>query len=177
MTDQKTGHDLKLLISSDSIQSKVEEIGKRISADYRGKIPILICTLKGAFVFLSDLIRSIDIQTEIDFIWVSSYKSLTEPESTELISKNRTDLKDRHVILIEDIIDTGITAKFIQSIILSENPKSLKVCSLLDKRERRKMHIKIDYTGFVIEKGFVVGYGMDYGERGRELRHIYILNQ
>lgn len=79
--------------------------------------------------------------------------------------------------MIEDIIDTGITAKFIQSIILSENPKSLKVCSLLDKRERRKMHIKIDYTGFVIEKGFVVGYGMDYGERGRELRHIYILNK
>ena len=177
MTKIKPGQDLKLLISSDSIQSKVEEIGKRISADYKGKTPILICTLKGPFVFLSDLIRSIDIQTEIDFIWVSSYKSLAEPESSELISKHRTDLRDRHVILIEDIIDTGITAKFIQSIILSENPKSLKVCSLLDKRERREMDIKIDYTGFVIEKGFVVGYGMDYGERGRELRHIYILNQ
>ncbi len=169
------GRKLRLLIPAPDIEEKVKELGKRITEDYRDKNPILIGILKGGFIFLADLVRQIDFNVEIDFIRASSYKEGMEPGEIELVTDTAAPLKGRHVVLVEDMLDTGITLNFLKSVILSREPASLKICALMDKKERRQIEIDADYTGFNIKEGFIVGYGTDCGEMGRNLPGVYVL--
>ena len=169
------GRKLRLLIPAPDIEEKVKELGKRITEDYRDKNPVLIGILKGGFIFLADLVRQIDFNVEIDFIRASSYKEGMEPGVIELVTDTAAPLKGRHVVLVEDMLDTGITLNFLKSVILSREPASLKICALIDKKERRQIEIDADYTGFNIKEGFIVGYGTDCGEMGRNLPGVYVL--
>ena len=175
MITEIRGRKLKPLFSSDEILKRVAELGAQITEDYTGKNPVLIGVLKGAFIFLADLVRSIDFHVELDFIRISSYKNGMEPGDIELIMDTSIPLRDRHVILFEDILDTGVTLKFIKDKILSREPASFKICVLIDKKERRQFHINADYVGFEINEGFIVGYGIDWGEQGRNIPGIYVV--
>jgi hypoxanthine phosphoribosyltransferase len=167
------GRTLKRVISEKAIHKKVAELGKQITDDYKGKAPILVGILKGAFVFLSDLMRHIDLSVQIDFIRISTYKSGMKPGEIDLIMDISMPIRGRHVILVEDIVDTGITLKFISDRILERNPASYRICALLDLKYRREANVKLDYSGFELEEGFLVGYGLDMGEEGRNLPSIY----
>jgi hypoxanthine phosphoribosyltransferase len=175
MITEIQGRKLRLLISASDIEEKVKDLGKRITEDYRDKNPILIGILKGGFIFLADLVRQIDFNVEIDFVRASSYKEGMEPGEIELVTDAATPLKGRHVVLVEDMLDTGITLTFLKSVILSKEPASLKICALIDKKERRQIDIDADYAGFDIKEGFIVGYGTDCGEIGRNLPGVYIM--
>lgn len=169
----------KILFPSREIDLKVKELAKRISQDYRGKTPVLIGILKGAFMFLADLVRSIEgIDVEIDFLGVSSYGKKTAPDRPPVITKDLSiDVANRDVIMIEDIVDTGATFDFIVEHIAGKNPSSLKICALVDKRGRRKGNLKIDYVGFEIESGFIIGYGMDFSEKYRNIKDILLFQE
>jgi len=175
MITEIQGRKLRLLISAPEIEQKVKELGKRITEDYRDKNPVLIGILKGGFIFLADLVRHVDFNVEIDFVRASSYKEGMEPGEVELVTDAVTPLKGRHVVLVEDMLDTGITLNFLKSVILSKRPASLKICALIDKKGRRQVGIDADYLGFDIEEGFIVGYGTDCGEMGRNLPGVYVL--
>jgi hypoxanthine phosphoribosyltransferase len=172
------GKLIKELFSEDAVRLKVKELAEEIKRDYDGKNPILVGVLKGAFVFLSDLIRYIDIPLEVDFIWVSTYKSAMKPGNVEIIHDVKIPLKDRHVLLVEDILDTGVTLGAVRKLILDKEPASYKICALLNKKHRRKLDIEPDYKGFEFEEGlFVVGYGIDFAEQGRNLRGVYYVSE
>lgn len=175
MITEIQGRKLKPLFSSEEILKRVAELGAQIREDYIGKSPIFIGVLKGAFMFLSDLIRYINFPVQVDFIRISSYKRGMKSGDIELIMDTSIPLKGRHVVLVEDILDTGITLKFISDRILSRGTASFKTCVLIDKKERREVHIKADYVGFEVEKGFIVGYGIDWGEEGRNIPRIYVV--
>lgn len=175
MITEIQGRKLRLLIPASEIEQKVRELGKRITEDYRDKNPVFIGILKGGFIFLADLVRQIDFNAEIDFVRASSYKEGMEPGEIELVTDVITPLKGRHVILVEDMLDTGITLDFLKSVIISRQPASLKICALIDKKERRQVEIEADYAGFVVVEGFIVGYGTDCGEMGRNLPGVYVL--
>lgn len=175
MTPEIRGRKLRVIISPGEIAERVRELGRQITADYGDKSPVLIGALKGGFIFLADLVREIGFDAEIDFIRVSSYGNGPGPGEPRLHSDVATDLTGRHVLLVEDILDTGLTMSFIRESILSWRPASFKICTLIDKKERRRTDIKADYTGFVIDRGFVVGYGTDCGEAGRNLPGIYVM--
>jgi hypoxanthine phosphoribosyltransferase len=175
MITEIQGRKLRLLIPAPEIEQKVRELGERITEDYRDKNPVLIGILKGGFIFLADLVRHIDFNVEIDFVRASSYKEGMEPGEVELVTDAVTQLKGRHVVLVEDMLDTGITLGFLKSVILSRQPASLRICALIDKRERRQVDINADYVGFDVGEGFIVGYGTDYGEMGRNLPGVYVL--
>ncbi len=175
MITEIRGRKLRLLIPASEIQKRVRELGQQITKDYSQKNPVLIGILKGGFIFLADLVRQIDFNVEIDFIRASSYKEGMEPGEIELVTDVRTSLKGRHVILIEDMLDTGVTLNYLKSVIRSKEPASLKICALIDKKERRQVEIDADYVGFDIEEGFIVGYGTDCGEMGRNLPGVYVL--
>jgi hypoxanthine phosphoribosyltransferase len=175
MITEIQGRKPRLLIPASEIEQKVRELGKRITEDYRDKNPVFIGILKGAFIFLADLVRQIDFNVEIDFVRASSYKEGMEPGEIELVTDVIAPLKGRHVILVEDMLDTGITLDFLKSVIISKKPASLKICALIDKKERRQVEIEADYTGFVVGEGFIVGYGTDCGEMGRNLPGVYVL--
>lgn len=175
MITEIRGRRLKLLLSSSEISKRVTELGREITADYKNKDPLLICVLKGGFIFLADLVRNIDINVQIDFIRISSYKEDMEPGDLELITDVTMHIEGRHVLLVEDLLDTGVTMNFIRETLLARNPASLRVCALINKKERREVEVNADYLGFSIENGFIVGYGTDWGETGRNLRDIYIV--
>ncbi len=175
MITEIQGRKLRLLIPASEIEQKVRELGKRITEDYRNKNPVLIGILKGGFIFLADLVRQIDFNVEIDFIRASSYKEGMEAGEIELVTDVITPLNGRHVILVEDMLDTGITLDFLKSVIISKKPASLKICALIDKKGRRQIELEADYTGFGVEEGFIVGYGTDCGEMGRNLPGVYVL--
>ena len=175
MITEIQGRKLRLLISAPEIQGKVKELGKRITEDYRDKNPVLIGILKGGFIFLADLVREVDFNVEIDFVRASSYKEGMEPGEIELVTDVITPLRGRHVVLVEDMLDTGITLDFLKSVILSKQPASLRICALIDKKARRQIEIDADYAGFIVEEGFIVGYGTDCGEMGRNLPGVYVL--
>ncbi|MCI0480488.1 MAG: hypoxanthine phosphoribosyltransferase [Candidatus Dadabacteria bacterium] len=175
MITEIQGRKLRLLISATEIEQKVKELGKRITEDYRDKNPVFIGILKGGFIFLADLVRQIDFNVEIDFVRASSYKEGMEPGEIELVTDVITPLKGRHVVLVEDMLDTGITLDFLKSVIISRRPASLKICALINKKGRRQIEIEADYTGFVVVEGFIVGYGTDCGEMGRNLPGVYVL--
>ena len=169
-------HEIKkVLFSAEEIKTCVAELGKILAEDYKNKNPLLICPLKGSIMFFSDIVREIKIPCEIDFMTVSSYNSNTVSSGEIKVLKDLTEnINGRHVLIIEDIIDTGLTLYNLKKMLSSRNPESLKICTLLDKPSRRIADIKGDYCGFVIPDKFVVGYGMDLNEKYRNLPFIGI---
>ena len=167
---------LEPFLHREEIQRLVSDIADRISLDYQDEDLVLIGVLKGAFIFLSDLVRQLTIPTEIDFVGASSYGTNAQPsENIRLTKPLQIDIRDKSILVVEDIIDTGLTLSFMLDYIKSFVPRNLNICALLDKRERRKADIEIDYVGKVVDKGFLVGYGLDYDEKYRNLPDLYCL--
>ena len=167
----------KILIEEKQINEKVKELAKRISDDYRKKenVPCLVGLLKGSFIFIADLSRYIDIPIEIDFIIVSSYGNNQIGSEIKILKDIDVQLTGMDVIIVEDIIDTGYTLEKICEVLQTRNIASLKICTLLNKPSRRKVNINIDYNGFNIEDEFVVGYGIDYAQKYRNLNYIGVV--
>jgi hypoxanthine phosphoribosyltransferase len=165
---------LVLLYSREQIAQRVRELAASISADYAGSDLVLIGILRGAFVFLADLIRQLTIPVIVDFIGAASYGSQTQTSGQVAITKElQVPISGREILLVEDIEDTGVTLQAIQNKLKELGPRSIKVCTLIDKRERRLIDVALDYVGFEIAKGFIVGYGIDYAEQYRYLPDIY----
>ncbi|MBN2380108.1 hypoxanthine phosphoribosyltransferase [candidate division WOR-3 bacterium] len=168
-----TQPSIKPLLTAEEIARRVEELGAEIGEDYAGKNPLLVGVLKGAWMFLADLTREVSIPHQADFIQVSSYGSGTESSGeVRFLTDLSTSIAGRHVILIEDIVDTGLTLSNMVNRLKERNPASMAVCALLDKPERRETPIKIDYLGFTVPNKFLVGYGIDWDERFRHLPYI-----
>jgi hypoxanthine phosphoribosyltransferase len=168
---------MQTLLSSDEIQARVRALGREIRHDHPNGVH-LICVLKGAFVFLSDLVRSIDGDCTLDFIAVSSYGSSTTTSGhVQLIKDLDTAIVDRDVVIVEDIVDTGLTLTYLQDILRARAPRRLRTACLLSKPSRRKVDVKVEYIGFTIEDRFVVGYGLDYGEKYRNLPYIGVVER
>ncbi len=167
----------EILLSEEQIQAKVRELGRRISEDFAGRELTLVSVLKGSLPFMADLMRSITIPVQIDLMEVSSYGgTATESSGLVRILKDLSSSIDgRHVLIVEDIIDTGLTLNYLVRYLRGKNPASLKICTLLDKPARRLVEIAIDYRGFEIPDQFVIGYGLDYGEAYRNLRFVGVL--
>jgi hypoxanthine phosphoribosyltransferase len=166
----------EILISKDQIQAKVEELGEQISKDYQGKYLLLLGTLKGAVPFIADLARAIHLPLEIDYMAVASYgDSTTSSGIVRIIKDLEGPIDQKHVLIVEDIIDSGLTLRYLIDMLKRRNPLSLRICTLLDKERERSNHIECDYTGFKIPDKFVVGYGLDYAQRYRNLPYIGIL--
>ena len=163
------------MISQEEIKTKVREMGRTISRDYKDKNLVLAGILKGSFIFLADLTREITIDHEIDLIGVSSYSGTSSTGKITFTKKPDLDFGGKDVLLVEDIVDTGSTLLAIQDYVKSLNPASIKICSLIDKHERRETDIDVDYACFSLDKGFIVGYGLDYNERYRNLPAIFDL--
>lgn len=166
--------ELVLVLKKDDLKKLVVSVAHKISSDYKDRELILIGVLKGAFVFLSDLARHLTIPVKVDFVHASSYgSSTTSSGEIHLTREIDLDVKDKDVLIVEDIIDTGLTLTYIIDYVKSLDPRSVKVCALIDKRERRKTECTIDYSCHQTGKGFLVGYGLDYAEDYRHLPHIY----
>ena len=166
----------EVLISSGEIEAKVGEIGARITEDYRGEKPLLIGILRGAVVIMSDLMRNIDLQCELDFMDISSYGTGTSSSGVVRILKDlEEDITDRHVLIVEDIIDTGLTLSYLMRSLHARKPASLEICALLSKPSRRRAELEVRYLGFEVPDEFVVGYGLDYAGAYRNLPDICIL--
>lgn len=166
----------KPLFTSEEIQRKIQELGARISHDYANKDIIVIGVLKGALFFMADLLRSIRVPVQMDFIHCTSSASRSRGGNpVQILSDIKTDIKGKDVLLIEDIIDSGVTVAYLRDMLTQRCPASLKVCVLLDKVERRKIAIEADYAGFRIPNKYVVGYGLDYQDRYRSLPYIAVL--
>ncbi len=164
------------VLTKNAIDKKVAEVARKISDDYKGKDLVLVGILKGAFVFMSDLMRCLTVPVKLDFVCASSYGTGTTTSGNIKLTKELgLDIKGKDVLIIEDIVDTGLTLAYIIDYLESFGPASVKVCALLDKRERRKAEIKIDYSCHVVGEGFLVGYGLDYAEEYRNLPEIYHL--
>lgn len=170
-------NDVKnVLLSEAELSAKVAEMGAQISKDYQGKNLLLVTVLKGAVVFLTDLMRAIDLPAEIDFMVVSSYGSGVKSSGVVKIVKDLdTEIAGRDILIVEDILDTGITLEYLTQMLRDRNPESIKIATLLDKPARRKANIQADYIGFSIPDEFVIGYGLDYDEKYRNLPFIGIL--
>lgn len=166
----------EVLLTEEQIQARVSELGARLSVDYDGLDPVLISVLKGSIVFLADLVRGVEVPLSIDIMEVSSYGAATETSGQVRILKDLSNpIEGRHVLVVEDIIDTGLTLNYLLRYLREKGPASLRVCCLLDKPARRLTEIPIDYIGFSIPDRFVVGYGLDYGERYRNLPYVGVL--
>jgi hypoxanthine phosphoribosyltransferase len=167
----------KVLISEEEIKAKVQEMGQILSKEYADKDPIFVGVLKGVVVFFADMMRAIDIPCQIDFMWISSYSGTNSTGKMEVKRDVSADIKGRHVVILEDIYDTGNSLDFTYKHLLSKEPASLKICTLLDKPERRKAGITLvpDYVGFTIPNEFVVGYGLDFNEHYRNLPYVGVL--
>ncbi len=167
----------KPLIPQREIEKRVKELGTKITADYEGKDLVMICVLKGAYVFFADLVRNIHIQVSIDFMMVSSYGVRANSSGVvKIISDLSATIKGKDVLLVEDIVDSGLTMSYLYKTIKAKKPKSLKLCVLLDKVERRKYDLPIDYVGFTVPNKFVIGYGLDYQDNYRNLPYIAVLD-
>ncbi len=170
--------DIKeVLLSEEQIQEKVKELAAALSEEYAGKDPVFVGVLKGVVIFFADIVRNIDIPCQIDFMSISSYSGTTSTGRTEVRKDVSIDIKGRHVVILEDIFDTGTSLTYTVNHLLNKGPASLKVCTFLDKPERRKPGItfKPDYVGYTIPNEFVVGYGLDFNEHYRNLPYIGIL--
>jgi hypoxanthine phosphoribosyltransferase len=164
-------------LTEEKIQERVKEIAEEINRDYQGKIPVFIGVLNGSFLFLSDLIRHINLECEIDFFKLSSYgDEKISSGKVKLLKELNCEVNGRDLIIVEDIVDTGLSIKFIEELIETHTPASMRVVSLLVKPKSLKYNAKIDYIGFNIPSEFVVGYGLDYAQKFRNLRSIYILD-
>lgn len=166
-------YSISKFISEEDIAKKVEELAKRITKDYKNEDILLVGLLKGSTIFLADLIRKLDLDSNLDFIVASSYGlEMNSTRDVRILKDLEVDIKDRNVLIVEDIIDTGYTLSKVTQTLKIRNPKSVKICTLLDKPSRREVDIKVDYVGFQIEDKFVVGYGIDYAEKHRGLPYI-----
>ena len=166
----------EVLLTSEQVQARVAELGAQLAADYAGRDPVLVSVLKGSIVFLADLLRAMPIPLSIDLMEVSSYGVSTESSGQVRILKDlSTSIAGREVIVVEDIIDTGLTLNYLLRYLADKGPASVRICCLLDKPARRLAPIEIDYRGFEIADRFVIGYGLDYGERYRNLPYIGVL--
>lgn len=168
---------LKVLIDEEKLQSRIRELAAQLSADYAGKDPVFVGVLKGVVMFFGDFVKIFTEPCEIDFMWVSSYAGTNSTGNMTVKRDVSADLKGRHVVILEDIFDTGNSLEYTYKHLLSKEPASLKICTLLDKPERRNptVTVKPDYTGFVIPNEFVVGYGLDFNEHYRNLPYVGIL--
>jgi hypoxanthine phosphoribosyltransferase len=167
---------LKIIIRCDEIAKAVDRLASQIRRDYQGKQPLLIGVLKGSFVFMADLIRQLDLPLELDFVRLSSYGAARESSGkVRVVQEVETSIRGRDVLVIEDIVDTGITTSFLLDYLRKRKPASLKLCALSDKPSRRRVPVTIDYLGLSLPNEFVVGYGLDCDERFRNLPDIYAL--
>jgi hypoxanthine phosphoribosyltransferase len=180
MTTSEPGSDGgpigEVLIGTEELERRVNELGAEISRDYAGSDLVLIGILKGAVLFIADLMRSLTVPCEVDFIAVSSYGSATDSSGVVRILKDlETSIEDRNVLIVEDIIDSGLTLHYLVKNLSARGPRSLEVCALLTKPERRRVDLPIRYVGFEIPNRFVIGYGLDYDQRYRNLQYIAVL--
>ena len=167
----------KVLITEEQLQTRIRELGEELSREYEGKNPIIIGVLKGVVVFYADMVRHITVPCQFDFMWVSSYRGTESTGKMDVKRDISTDIKGRHVLILEDIFDTGNSLNFTYNHLLSKEPASLKICTLLDKPEGRNpaVTLEADYTGFKIPNEFVVGYGLDFNEYYRNLPYVGVL--
>ena len=168
----------RCLVSREAIAQRVAELGEQIGRDYAGRDLVMVGVLKGVFIFMADLVRALPFSVEVDFVRLCSYGSETTTSGEVHITKDvELSLKDRDVLIVEDIVDTGLTLAFLKQHLAGHRPRSLKICCLIDKKERREVEVPLDYIGFPIEQGFLVGYGLDCGEQSRTLPEIFILEK
>ena len=168
----------RVLYSEESIDRRVRELADTLSLDYKGKDVVIVCVLKGAFIFLADLTRYLGISYVVDFVRLRSYGSQSESSGTVMVTKDiEVSVEGRDVIILEDIVDTGTTLVYLRDMLEKRNPASLKICTLIDKKERRVVKIDADYVGFDLDEGFVVGYGLDFDERFRCLPSVYVIEE
>ncbi len=166
----------KILIDEEQLAARVKELGEEISRDYEGKRPLLISVLKGSILFMADLMRAITIKCDIDFMAVSSYGAGTQSSGVVRILKDLdASVEGRHILIVEDILDSGVTLSHLLSLLKTRNVASILICTLLDKPERRRVPVNVDYRGFVIPDEFVVGYGLDYADLYRNLPYVGVL--
>jgi len=169
---------ISVLVPREEIQAKTEELARRISEDYAGKDLLLVGVLKGGFMFLADLCRAITIDVSIDFISVSSYGNTTVSSGVVRILKDIDyDITGKHVLIVEDIVDTGLTLTYLKDLFAAKHCASVKVCTILDKPSRRKVPLEVDYQGIVIPDKFVIGYGLDYAEKYRNLPDVCVIEE
>jgi hypoxanthine phosphoribosyltransferase len=177
-TIRVNGEIFEEMISEPRIQRRIHDLARELSADYRGKVPVFIGVLNGSFIFFADLIREITIDCEVDFLKLSSYGDAKISSGTVRLLKDlNCQVEGRDIIIVEDIVDSGISMEYIKRLILHQNPASFKIVTLLHKPEAVKTDIRLDYVGFSIPKDFVIGYGLDFAQRERNLRSIYRLQK
>lgn len=175
--DQKAGYQVSVLLSEADIQARIQALGKQLTEDYAGQTVTVVGVLKGSFLFMADLVRQMNLPLQCEFLGVSSYGNDTTSSGEVKVTSDLTrPVSGQHVLVVEDIIDTGLTLAYILRTLAARNPASLKVCCLLDKRERRQIEIEADYVGFTIPNAFVVGYGLDYAGLMRNLPFVGILH-
>lgn len=162
----------KPFLTSEQIQRRVKELARKISADYEGKEILAVGILKGAFMFFADIVKQIQVPLDVDFLVASSYIKTETTGKVKIHADLREDIKGKHVLLFEDIVDTGLTLKYIKDTLLSRKPASLRICAFLDKKAHRQVDLEPDYTGYKIPDEFVVGYGLDYDNKYRNLPYI-----
>ncbi|MBC7231131.1 MAG: hypoxanthine phosphoribosyltransferase [Actinobacteria bacterium] len=173
MEDKKAA---RVLISEEEIRRRTAELAREITRDYAGRELVMVGVLKGAFVFLADLARQVELPLEIDFVAVSSYGADTRSSGVVRIIKDLDlDISDKHVLLVEDIVDTGLTLKYLVGLLEERGPASVEICALLNKPEARKVGLEVKYSGFDVPPLFVVGYGLDHAERFRQLPYVGVL--
>ena len=165
----------RILISEEELQEKVSEMGKKISRDFKDKDPIFVGVLKGCFIFMADLMRYVDISCSMDFMSVSSYSGTSSTGAVKINKDLGEDIEGRHLIIVEDILDSGVTLSYLKQYLMVRKPASITIATLMDKPARRKADIYADYSCFEIPDAFVVGYGLDYNERYRNLPYIGVL--
>ena len=167
----------EILLSEEQIRDRIRELGVELTREYEGKDPVIVGVLKGVVVFYADMVRQINVPCQMDFMWISSYAGTSSTGNMQMRRDLTVDIKGRHVLILEDIFDTGNSLDFTVKHLKSREPASIKICTLLDKPERRnpRVTLKADYTGFTIPNAFVVGYGLDYNEHYRNLPYVGIL--
>ena len=165
----------RILLTRDEIEDKVSEIGRRITEDFRDKDPIFVGVLKGCFIFMADLMRHVDIKCSMDFMAVSSYSGTSSTGAVKINKDLSQDIEGRHVIIVEDILDSGVTLSYLKRYLMGRKPASINIVTLLDKPARRKADVFADYSCFEVPDAFVVGYGLDYNQRYRNLPYIGVL--
>jgi hypoxanthine phosphoribosyltransferase len=167
----------RVVVSEEQLQNRIRELGKEISADYEGRPPLLVGVLKGAFVFMADLARSIDLAIEFDFMAVASYGAATKSSGVVRIVKDLdADLTNRHVLVVEDIVDSGLTLGYLKRNLLARHPATLEVCALLVKQGLQRDDLDLKYVGFTIQPDFVVGYGLDADQKYRNLPYVGVID-
>ncbi|OEU66993.1 MAG: hypoxanthine phosphoribosyltransferase [Desulfovibrio sp. S3730MH75] len=170
------GHSLKEVFSTKQIEARIKVIAKEIGETYGEQPLVCVCVLKGAYLFFADLTRSLEVEPEIDFVRLSSYGAGTSSTGKMIFSKDlEGSIDQKHVLIIEDIVDTGNSIEFLKKVFSMRGALSIKTCALIDKRERREIDLQVEFPGFVVENGFLVGYGMDYAEKYRYLNAVYEL--